>query len=78
MTGVEQHRMVRELKTRILKLDARERQQFEMIAKRDKDDEDLDAFAIAQLKQLHAKYFPKQSKQSLEDGWKKLTGDNSQ
>jgi hypothetical protein len=78
MTGVEQHRMVRELRTRLMKLDARERQQFEMIAKRDKDDEDLDSFAAAQLKQLHEKYFPKQSKQSLKDAWKKLTGENSE
>jgi hypothetical protein len=78
MTGVEQHRMVRELMTRMMKLNARERQQFEMIIKRDKDDEDLDSFTLSQLKTLHEKYFPKKSKQDLEDAWKKLTGGNSQ
>lgn len=77
MTAVEQHRMVQELKSRLMKLNVQERQQFEMIAKRDKDDEDLDSFTLAKLKQLHEKYFPKQSKKKLDDAWGKLTGDKS-
>ena len=48
-----------------------------MIAKRDKDDEDLDSFTLTKLKQLHEKYFPKQSKKKLDDAWGKLTGDKS-
>ena len=78
MTAVEQHRMVQELKSRLMKLNVQERQQFEMIAKRDKDDEDLDSsHNMAKLKQLHEKYFPKQSKKKLDDAWGKLTGDKS-
>ncbi len=77
MTAVEQHRMVQELKSRLMKLNVQERQQFEMIAKRDKDDEDLDSFTLTKLKRLHEKYFPKQSKKKLDDAWGKLTGDKS-
>ena len=50
-----------------------ERQAFEMMSKRDRDDEELDSLTMAKLKQLNIKYFPKHSKQALEDVWKKLT-----
>ncbi|HVN47957.1 MAG TPA: hypothetical protein VMU30_03950 [Bacteroidota bacterium] len=77
MTAVDQHRMVQEIKSRYMKLNAQERKQFDMIAKRDRDDEDLDSFSLAQLRQMHTKYFPKLSKQDLDDAWKKLTGNHS-
>ena len=74
MTSVEQHTMVRRLNGVTTRMDAEERRKFEMMAKRDKDDEDFDAGTMASLKQMYAKYFPKHSKDSLEDAWKKLAG----
>ncbi len=75
MTSVEQRKMVQRLKQVVTKMSSDERQAFEMMAKRDRDDEELDSLAMAKLKQLHAKFYPKHSKQELEDKWKKLTGE---
>jgi hypothetical protein len=73
MTSVEQHKMVQQLKQKTSKMKPEERRMFEMMAKRDKDDEDLDTLTFAQLKQLHQKFYPKHSKVELEDRWKKMT-----
>lgn len=75
MTSVEQRKMVQRLKHVVTKMSSDEQQAFEMMAKRDRDDEELDSLAMAKLKQLHAKFYPKHSKQELEDKWKKLTGE---
>lgn len=72
MTSVEQRKMIQRLKSVTGKMDAGERQAFEMMAKRDRDDEELDSLTMAKLKQLHSKYFPKHSQQDLEDAWNKL------
>jgi hypothetical protein len=74
MTSVEQRKMVQQLKQKTGKMDQQERQAFEMMAKRDKDDEELDTLTMTKLRQLHTKYFPKHSKESIEDAWSKLTG----
>ena len=50
-----------------------ERRAFEMMAKRDHDDEELDSLTMASLRKLQMKFFPKHSKQDLEDAWNKLT-----
>jgi hypothetical protein len=73
MTSVEQRKMIQRLKQAMAKMTSDERQAFEMMSKRDRDDEELDSLTMAKLKQLHIKYFPKHSKQSVEDAWKKLT-----
>ena len=73
MTSVEQRKMIQRLKPLIVKMIADERREFEMMAKRDRDDEELDSLTMTKLKQLQGKYFPKNSKQGLEDAWKKLT-----
>jgi len=57
-----------------MKMSSGERQSFEMMVKRDRDDEELDSITMTKLKQLHEKYFPKNTKESLEDRWNKLTG----
>jgi hypothetical protein len=75
MTSVEQRKMVQRLKQKITKMSPDERQMFEMMVKRDHDDEELDSLTMAKLKQLDAKFFPKNSRQALEDKWKKLTGE---
>jgi hypothetical protein len=73
MTSVEQHKMIQKLKSVVMKMNADERPVFEMMAKRDRDDEELDSLTMTKLKQLHVKFFPKHSKQDLEDVWNKLT-----
>jgi hypothetical protein len=75
MTSVEQRKMVHQLKQVLTKMSSEERQAFEMMAKRDRDDEELDSLSMAKLKQLYAKFYPKHSKQELEDKWKKLTSE---
>ena len=74
MTSVEQRKMIQKLKSVITKMNSEERRVFEMMAKRDHDDEELDSLTMAKLKQLQTKFFPKHSKQALEDAWNKLTG----
>ena len=73
MTSGDQRKMIQKLKSVSLKMGADERRAFEMMVKRDRDDEELDALTMSKLKQLHSKYFPKHSKQDLEDAWSKLT-----
>ena len=73
MTSVEQRMMVQKLKPLRTKMSADERREFEMMAKRDHDDEELDSLTMTKLKQLQAKYFPKASKQDLNDAWNRLT-----
>ena len=55
-----------------MKMSAEERQAFEMMVKRDRDDEDLDSLTMMKLKQLHTKFFPKHSNQDIDDAWNKL------
>jgi hypothetical protein len=73
MTSVEQRKMVQRLKQVMTKMNSEERRSFEMMAKRDRDDEELDSLSMQQLKQMFARFFPQNSKQALEDKWKKLT-----
>ena len=74
MTSVEQRKMIQRLKQVTMKMSSSERQSFEMMVKRDRDDEELDALTMAKLKQLYGKYFPKNTKESIEEKWSKLTG----
>jgi hypothetical protein len=74
MTSVEQHKMVQRLKQVIVKMNPDEKRSFEMMVKRDRDDEELDSLTRIQLAQFYEKYFPKHSKQDLESAWNKLTG----
>ena len=73
MTSVEQRKMIQKLKPVVMKMSADERRAFEMMVKRDHDDEELDSLTMAKLKQLHGKFFPKHSKEDLEDAWNKLS-----
>jgi hypothetical protein len=76
MTSVEQRKLIQKLKSVVMKMSGEERRVFDMMAKRDRDDEELDSLTMSKLKQLHAKYFPKHSKQDLEDGWDKMAHGN--
>jgi len=73
MTSDEQRKMVQRLKQVTAKMTSDEKQAFEMMTKRDRDDEELDSLTMAKLKQLHTKFFPKHSKQIVENAWNKLT-----
>lgn len=73
MTHVEQHKMVLDLQNVSKKMSTDEVSAFEMMFKRDKDDEDLDELTRRKLEALHSKYFPKKSKKDLDTLWKKFT-----
>lgn len=77
MTSVEQQKMIQKLKSVVMKMSADERRAFEMMAKRDRDDEELDSLTMMKLKNLLGKYFPKNSKQDIENAWNRLTEKNN-
>lgn len=56
MTSVEQHKIIRELRDREMKMTRAEQEMFEMFRKRDKDDEDLDSISRKKLMELYEKY----------------------
>ena len=58
MTKVEQHKIVDTLKDYIHKMQGRDLDDFEVMRKRDRDDEDLDDFARGRLSELYVKYVP--------------------
>ena len=77
MTRSEQHKLIQELKLYSVKMSRDDLQKFEMMLKRDKDDEDLDELSLRDLKTLHSSYVRKQSKKDVEELWKKMTGGKS-
>jgi hypothetical protein len=50
-----------------------DRYDFEMFAKRDKDDEELDALSTMKLEALQRKYIVRKSKKDIEELFKKMT-----
>ncbi len=56
MTSVEQHKMVAALEDHIRRMTREERTDFEMLLKRDTDDEDLDKDSRRRLTALYEKY----------------------
>jgi hypothetical protein len=74
MTRIEQHKIILELRNYVKKMSRDEKYDFEMMLKRNRDDEDLDSIARAKLQTMDEKYIPKHSKSELEEKWKKLTG----
>lgn len=72
MMYAEQKKRIQALKSVIKRMSFEERQVFEMMVKRDKDDEDLDVLTQRKLDQLYAKYLPKKSKSEIEASWQKL------
>lgn len=77
MTRIEQHKMIQELQEFASKIKGADARDFEMLLKRDKDDEDLDAGAVRKLEELHARYVVRKKKTEVEVMWRKLTGGNS-
>ena len=77
MTRPEQHKLVQELKYHSASMSGPDRYEFDMILKRDKDDEDLDAIAQRALERLAGLYLAKKSKKDVEELWRKLTSGKS-
>jgi hypothetical protein len=73
MTTVEQHKLVLDLCDHIRKMTRAEQEAFDMLFRRDKDDEDLDLFAKKELTALHDKYVkrPKSAVNPLDALFKK-------
>jgi hypothetical protein len=58
MTKVEQHNIIEMLRDYMHKMHGRDMDDFEMLRKRDRDDEDLDEFSRRRLSELYVKYVP--------------------
>lgn len=58
MTKVEQRKIVEMLRDYVHKMHGRDMDDFEMLWKRDRDDEDFDEFARRRLSELYVKYVP--------------------
>jgi hypothetical protein len=58
MTKTEQHEIIETLWDYIHKMQGRDIDDFEMMRKRDRDDEDLDEMTRRQLSALYVKYVP--------------------
>ena len=79
MTSIEQHSLVSELCAHEMRMTAREREEFSMFRKRDKDDEDLDALSRKRLVELHEKYAvrPVEARNPLDALFRKMPEDGS-
>jgi len=64
MTSAEQRRMIEELSDHTRKMKRYDLEEFEMFAKRNKDDEDLDLQSEKRLRQMYDLYVVKQRKDS--------------
>ncbi len=58
MTRVEQHKKVETLQDYLYKMKGRDLDEFEMLRKRDRDDEELDEYSLHTLSELYIKYVP--------------------
>jgi hypothetical protein len=58
MTRVEQHKIIETLNDYIHKMRGRDLDEFEMIRKRDRDDEELDTLTVHRLSELYNQYVP--------------------
>ena len=78
MRILDQHKLVRELKDHVGKMSSAERYDFEMMQKRDKDEEELDQIAWAKLEALHKRLVVKKSKKDIEELFRKMTSHPNQ
>lgn len=58
MTRTEQHKIIETLREYEHLLKGREADEFEMMRKRDRDDEELDAMSVRRLMEMYTKYVP--------------------
>ncbi len=55
MTRAEQRRMIQELRDYVHRMTRKEEEEFAMMVRRDKDDEDLDLLRQRRLEELHTR-----------------------
>jgi hypothetical protein len=58
MTSIEQHKIIQALAEYAHKMRGREQDEFEMMVKRDRDDEELDEITRRKLLELYRTYVP--------------------
>jgi len=58
MTKVEQHEIIEVLRDYLHKMHGNDLDDFEMMRKRDRDDEDLDVISRRRLSELYVKFVP--------------------
>ncbi len=58
MTSLEQHKIIKALDEYSHKMRGKEMDEFEMMRKRDRDDEELDEITRRKLMELYVKYVP--------------------
>jgi hypothetical protein len=73
MRILDQHKLVKELKDHVGKMTSNEKYDFEMMQKRDKDDEELDALTWAKLETMHKRLVVRKSKKDIEELFRKMT-----
>ncbi len=78
MRIIEQHKLVIELKDCIGKMTSGERYDFEMMQKRDKDEEELDQLAWSRLETMHKRLVVRKSKKDIEELFRKLSSNQNQ
>jgi hypothetical protein len=74
MRITDQRKMIQELRYYASTMDRKDRYEFDMFEKRDKEDEELDNLSFAKLEVLHKRYVVKKTKADVEELWKKMTG----
>jgi hypothetical protein len=77
MRIIEQHKLIQDLKGYLAKMSPSDRYDFEMFAKRDKDDEELDALSTTKLETMHKKYVVRKTKKDIEELFKKMASKSS-
>ena len=77
MRILDQHKLVRELKDFVGKMTSAEKYDFEMMQKRDKDEEELDQLAWARLETMHTRLVVKKSKKDIEELFRKMTSNSN-
>jgi hypothetical protein len=73
MRIIEQHKAIQELRDYVSKMSPADRYDFEMFAKRDKDDEELDALSSKKLEAMQKKYIVRKTKKDIEELFKRMT-----
>lgn len=73
MKIIEQHKIIQELKDYVPKMASSDRYDFEMIQKRDKDDEELDTISTAKLEAMQKRYIVRKTKAEVDALFKKLS-----
>ena len=58
MTRIEQHKIIEALRDYAYKMRGRDLDDYEMMRKRDRDDEDLDDLSRRRLSEIYVKYIP--------------------